>query len=32
MLHKCANPSCPSAFGSLRHGKLFLLQTDDQPK
>jgi hypothetical protein len=29
MLHKCANPSCPSVFRSLRHGKLFLVQTDD---
>jgi hypothetical protein len=28
MLHKCANPDCPSKFRSLRHGKLFLLQTD----
>ena len=22
MLHKCANPACPSLFRSLRHGKL----------
>jgi hypothetical protein len=28
MLHKCANPACPSLFRSLRHGKLFLLETD----
>jgi hypothetical protein len=28
MLHKCANPACASAFRSLRHGKLFLLETD----
>jgi hypothetical protein len=28
MLHKCANPVCPSVFRSLRHGKLFLLETD----
>jgi len=28
MLHKCANPACPSPFRSLRHGKLFLLETD----
>jgi hypothetical protein len=27
MLHKCANPACPHVFRSLRHGKLFLLQT-----
>ncbi len=28
MLHKCANPACPSVFRSLSHGKLFLLETD----
>ena len=28
MLHKCANPTCPSLFRSLSHGKLFLLETD----
>jgi hypothetical protein len=28
MLHKCANPACASAFRSLRHGKLFLLETE----
>lgn len=28
MLHKCANPVCPSLFRSLRQGKLFLLETD----
>ena len=28
MLHKCANPVCPSVFRRLRHGKLFLLETD----
>ena len=28
MLHKCANPACPSLFRSLNLGKLFLLDTD----
>ncbi len=28
MLHKCANPSCPNLFRSLRRGKLFLLHMD----
>jgi hypothetical protein len=28
MLHKCANPACPSVFRSLSHGKLFLLEID----
>ncbi len=28
MLHKCANPACPSVFRSLSDGKLFLLETD----
>ena len=28
MLHKCANPACPSVFRSLSRGKLFLLETD----
>lgn len=28
MLHKCANPACPSRFRSLSLGKLFLLETD----
>jgi hypothetical protein len=28
MLHKCANPACPSLFRSLSLGKLFLLDTD----
>jgi hypothetical protein len=28
MLHKCANPTCPSVFRSLSHGKLFLLETE----
>jgi len=28
MLHKCANPACPSVFRSLRHGKLFLLEIE----
>jgi hypothetical protein len=28
MLHKCANPDCPSLFRSLSHGKLFLLDCD----
>jgi hypothetical protein len=29
MLHKCANPACPSLFRSLNLGKLFLLETDN---
>ncbi len=29
MLHKCANPACPSVFRSLNQGKLFLLETDN---
>jgi hypothetical protein len=29
MLHKCANPACPSVFRSLSHGKLFLLETEN---
>jgi hypothetical protein len=28
MLHKCANPACPSLFRSLSLGKLFVLETD----
>jgi len=28
VLHKCANPACPSLFRSLNLGKLFLLDTD----
>ena len=28
MLHKCANPGCPSLFRSLSLGKLFLLDSD----
>ncbi len=28
MLHKCANPACPSLFRSLNLGKLFLLQRE----
>ena len=28
MLHKCANPVCPSLFRRLSQGKLFLLETD----
>jgi len=28
MLHKCANPACPSLFRSLSVGKLFVLETD----
>lgn len=28
MLHKCANPACPSLFRSLNRGKLFLLDGD----
>lgn len=28
MLHKCANPACPSLFRSLNLGKLFLLETE----
>ena len=28
MLHKCANPVCPTLFRSLHQGKLFLLETD----
>jgi len=28
MLHKCANPECPSVVRSLSHGKLFLLETN----
>ncbi len=27
MLHKCANPTCPVPFRSLREGKLFLAET-----
>ena len=29
VLHKCANPACPSLFRSLSRGKLFLLDTDN---
>lgn len=29
MLHKCANPACPSSFRSLSRGKLFLLDIDN---
>ncbi len=29
MLHKCANPACPSLSHSLNLGKLFLLETDN---
>ncbi len=32
MLHKGANPSCPSAFRSLRNGKLFLRKQTMRPK
>ena len=28
MLHKCANPACPSVFRSLSRGKLFLLEME----
>lgn len=28
MLHKCANPGCPSLFRRLSLGKLFLLDSD----
>ncbi len=28
VLHKCANPACPSLFRSLSRGKLFLLDSD----
>jgi hypothetical protein len=27
MLHKCANPACPSPFRKLNQGKLFLVDT-----
>jgi len=27
VLHKCANPDCPSPFRKLSEGKLFLLET-----
>jgi hypothetical protein len=29
VLHKCANPVCPSLFRSLSRGKLFLLDIDN---
>ena len=29
MLHKCANPDCPSVFRRLSQGKLFLVETDN---
>ena len=32
MLHKCANPACPSLFRSLSLGKLFLLETDNSSR
>ncbi len=28
MLHKCANPTCPSPFRKLSQGKLFLVETE----
>jgi hypothetical protein len=28
VLHKCANPACPSVFRSLSRGKLFLVETE----
>jgi hypothetical protein len=28
VLHKCANPNCPSVFRRLSQGKLFLVETD----
>jgi hypothetical protein len=28
VLHKCANPVCPSQFRNLSLGKLFLVETD----
>jgi hypothetical protein len=28
MLHKCANPKCPTPFRRLNHGKLFLIEID----
>ena len=27
MLHKCANPLCPTVFRSLGHGKLFQIES-----
>ena len=29
MLHKCANPDCPSIFRRLSQGKLFVVETDN---
>jgi hypothetical protein len=28
LLHKCANPACPSPFRKLSQGKLFLVETE----
>jgi hypothetical protein len=28
VLHKCANPACPTTFLKLSQGKLFLMETD----
>jgi hypothetical protein len=28
MLHKCANPACPSVFRNLSEGKIFLLELE----
>lgn len=29
LLHKCANPDCPSVFRRLSQGKLFVIETDN---
>jgi len=29
LLHKCANPDCPSIFRRLSQGKLFVVETDN---